>query len=224
MPTTNEPDLKDGQVENFIIAHLPAVKRMVKRRLRGSCTDDVEEVVQRTIFLIWKCWPQCKQESTRRAWALTITMNQINSFWRRRNKNIAPLSQILIEELVADSTSPDRQLETASCLQLAMRQLSDKEQLILQWAWIEEQGIPLEMLTRLLGQTIFDSSILQRAVNGLPEPDKLILQWIRTEQGFPIAEFAGLLKVSEGSVRTNLCRALQRLRKNIRILSQEEHP
>ena len=64
-------------------------------------------------------------------------------------------------------------------------------------------------------------AIIKDEINNLPQKQRLIIQLCDVE-GFPIKEIAGIVDIDEGAVRTNLSRARQKVKMQIRKLQAYE--
>lgn len=84
--------------EKMLEAERVSVERFVRFRL--SSKDDAEDVLQEVYFTAYHKFPQLKNDSSFKAWIISIARNKCNDYFRRKAVQLeVPIDELTEKEL-----------------------------------------------------------------------------------------------------------------------------
>jgi RNA polymerase sigma-70 factor (ECF subfamily) len=148
--------------------------------------EDAEEVAQETLLRVFEKHEQLREPEHMRAWVFRIAKNAC--FMRRRKSVFAPAQELSLDELmpVFRTDGDERKLEIAD------------------WSALPETVAINAQMGRML----------RTAIEELPEIYRTVLL-LRDVEELSTSETAGILEVSEDTVKTRLHRARLAVRKSL---------
>ena len=128
--------------------YAPTLLRVARRHLPGE--DDAKEVVQQTLFQLHAARRDFDTSRRFRPWLLTILMNLVRQYYRRRKRR--PEVDLEHAPEPQDSTATDAPLQSAQSASLvrnAMQELPSGQRDVLVLHWLEER--PYAEVGEILG-------------------------------------------------------------------------
>lgn len=123
----NLSPLKPDEFVRLVMTNEGRLFGLVRALLPGC--EDVEDIVQDTVTLMWEKRDEFEKGTNFAAWACRIAQYKVLEYRRTRNRRSRCLSEPLIEQLVADTANSWYELEyRAQALDECLARLSKSEQ------------------------------------------------------------------------------------------------
>lgn len=86
-------------------------------KIRLNSIEDIEDVIQETIFSAYKSINKLKDSSKTKSWLITILINKCNDYYKRKNNNIS-LEDIEADKYIPSSTQINSTIEFDNLMSL----------------------------------------------------------------------------------------------------------
>ena len=127
--------------------YAPILLRMARRRL--SSDEEAREVVQQTFFQLNSARNDFRQDAKLRPWIVTIAMNLIREYYRKRGRRKeAPLDAAIHTARVEHHDTLEQE-ERAEKLRAALAQLPESQRTVVELHWLQE--LPFAEVARVVG-------------------------------------------------------------------------